>query len=229
VDDNVFQRIARFEEGVGGESVPWLGGGAGVAVGVLGITGVLASTYLVKVGFESDEPLLAKAAVACWVVVIGFVGAYWRRQRLAAHFQAAHRRLGSADPNERQHALTEMIVNARRGQAEHGRIARALTAYLRAAPHEQPDEAGRRQVAFSLLADQTLTMRAKTRLDLSGARLVGIRGVGAELPGVRLNGADLTGARLGRADLTSADLRDTRLEGADLTGARLDGALRSDR
>ena len=229
MDDNVFRRMARFEEGGDGESVAWLGGGAGVAVGVLGIAGVVASTYLLTFGFESDEPLVAKAMVAAWVVGIGFVAAYWRRQRLAAHFEAAHRSLGSADPNQRQHGLTEMIVNARRGQAEHGRIARALTAYLRAAPHDQPDETGRRQLAFSLLADHTLVMRAKARLDLSGARLAGIRGIGAELPGVRLNGADLTGARLGRADLTSADLRDARLEGADLTGARLAGALRSDR
>jgi hypothetical protein len=227
VENDVFRRIAQFEDGAGGESAPWLGGGAGLAVGVLGIAGVVAATALLPTVFAYDEPLLSKAACLAWVVVIGVVAAYWRRQRLAAHFQRAHRSLGSADPDERQRGLTEMIVNARRGQAEHGRIARALTAYLRATPPDHPDEAGRRQVAFSILADQTLVMRAKRALDLSGARLVGIRGVGAELRGVRLNGADLTGARLGRADLTGADLRDARLDGADFTGARLDGALRS--
>jgi uncharacterized protein YjbI with pentapeptide repeats len=120
-----------------------------------------------------------------------------------------------------------MMVNARRGRAEHGRIARDLAGYLRRAPLGDPGEPARRQIAFAMLTDQTLEMGAKQGLDLSGAVLAGIKGVNAELPGVRLRSADLTGALLARANLEGADLSDARLEGANLSGARLAGAIRS--
>jgi len=225
-DDGVFQRLARFEEGVGGESQAWLGRGQGLALGILLALVAAATTPLFwGVGFASESGLVTKVCGAVWLVIIGGVTAYWRRQRMAAHFESAHRRLGSADPDQRQSALTDMIVNARRSRAEHARIARALTTYLRQPPLEQPDERGRRQLAFALLADQTLATPAKQQLDLTGAMLAGIRGVDAELPGVCLRGADLTNAVLARANLEGADLRDARLDGTNLTGARLQGAL----
>ena len=89
--------------------------------------------------------------------MLAAVVAYWRRQRLAAHFEAAQRLVDSADADERQRGFTELIVNARRGRAEHRRIAAALTAFLRRPPHDHPSEAGRRQLALSLLADYTLS------------------------------------------------------------------------
>ena len=225
-DDGVFQRLARFEEGVGGESQAWLGRGQGLALGIfLAIVAAAATPVLWGIGFASELRLVAKICGLVWLLIIGSVTAYWRRQRMAAHFESAHRRLGSADPNERQSALTDMMLNARRGRAEHGRIARDLTTYLRRPPLEQPDERGRRQLAFAMLADQTLATPAKQRLDLTGAMLAGIRGVDAELPGVCLRGADLTNAVLARANLEGADLRDARLDGANLNGARLQGAL----
>jgi uncharacterized protein YjbI with pentapeptide repeats len=100
---------------------------------------------------------------------------------------------------------------------------------LRRAPQPHPGEGGQRQLAFTMLADQTLNMRAKERLDLSGAMLQGIRGVDAELPGVCLRGADLRGARLARANLRGADLDGALLEGTNLDGAHLDGAARGAR
>lgn len=118
-----------------------------------------------------------------------------------------------------------MMLNARRGRAEHVRIARDLAGYLRGQPLAEPGERARRQIAFTMLADQTLEMGAKQRLDLSGAMLAGIRGASAELPGVHLHGADLTGAFLAGANLEGADLTGARLEGANLTGARLAGAI----
>jgi hypothetical protein len=225
-DDGVFQHIARFEDGMGRESQAWLGRGPGLALGVGLVFVAAAATPLLWIaGFASDSRLLIKLCGLVWLTIIGGVTAYWRRQRLAAHFESAHRRLGSADPNERQQALTDMMLNSRRGRAEHGRIARALTTYLRRPPHEQADERGRRQLAFAMLADQTLTTLAKRQLDLTGAMLAGIRGVSAELPGVCLRGADLTNAVLARANLEGADLREARLDGANLSGARLQGAL----
>jgi hypothetical protein len=169
--------------------------------------------------------LLTKGVGLAWICLAAFAMAYWRRQRLAAHFEAAHRRLASANPDEREGALVDLMINARRGRAEHGRIARDLAGYLRRPPIGDPGEPARRQIAFSMLADQTLDMAAKERLDLSGAMLAGIRGGSAELPGVRLHGADLTGAQLGRANLEGADLSGARLEGTNLSGARLAGAI----
>ena len=100
-----------------------------------------------------------------------------------------------------------------------------LTAYLRHQPHAHPDEGGRRQLAFSLLADQTLAMLAKGRLDLTGASLAGLRAVNAELPGVCLREADLSNVRFTRANLAYADLIGARLDGTDFTGARLEGTI----
>jgi len=226
VDEVVFQKLVRFEEGIEGQGYRWLGRPVGLALG-LGM--LLATTALTPVAWgimlaPDGSQLVAKLVGGVWIFTIAVTLTYWRRQRLAAHFEAAHRRLGGAAP-DRQRALVDLIVNSRRGRAEHARIARALAAYLRAAPADQPAESERRQLAFGILADQTLTMRAKERLDLSGAVLTGIRGVNAELPGVCLRGADLRGARLTRANLEGADLRDARLDGCDLTGAHLARAL----
>jgi hypothetical protein len=214
--------IGAFEDSKDDGRHPWLGQRSGLLAGI-GLLILLAATapLFAVVLVYTDSPLLTKLEEAAWLLLAMFTLAYWRRQRLAAHFEAAHRRLASADPQERQRGLIDMMVNARRGQAEHWRIARDLAGYLRAAPLDALDEAGRRQLAFTMLADQTLVMDAKRLVDLSGAMLAGIRGVGAELPGARLCGADLTGAHLARANLQNADMTGARLDGADLTGARL--------
>src|SRR5262249_6091224 len=145
--------------------------------------------------FVTDSAILGKLGVVGFLVVLAGFGAYWRRQRLAAHVESAQQMLASTDGGERQRGFTEMIVNARRGGAEHPRIAGALTAYLRRPPIDQPGESSRRQVALAILSDFTLSPLAKERLDLSGASLAGLRAVNAELPGVCLRGADLTGIR----------------------------------
>jgi hypothetical protein len=227
-EDDIFRRIANFEEGVGAETQAWLGGAAGLALAIgLAVVELGATILLWGFGFGSDEPLVAKLCGAIWLVTLAALVAFWRRQRLAAHFQSAHRRLVSADASQRARGLTELMINARRSWAEHRRIAGALTAYLRQAPHPEPDEGGRRQLAFSMLADQTLALKAKEKLDLTGAMLRGVLAPSAELPGVCLRDADLTGARLRGANLLGADLRGAILDGADLAGARLDGALRT--
>jgi len=222
----IFRGIGRLEDAADDGKYPWLGLGGGLVLGIV-LTiltlGVAPLTCLVPAYTEST--LLSKVALLAWMSLAAFAMTYWRRQRLAAHFESAHRRLGSATANERQAALVDMMVNARRGRAEHGRIARDLAAYLRRPPIGDPDERSRRQIAFSMLADQTLEMGAKQGLDLSGAMLAGIRGASAELPGVRLQGADLTGAMLARANLEGADLSGACLDGTNLSGARLAGAI----
>lgn len=224
--DGIIQRIGRFEDGFDEGSQPWLGRGLGLAVriGLAAVVVALAPLVWVLPAFVRSN-LFAKLVTASWALLAMFAMAFWRRQRLAMQFEAAHRRLGSDDPAERQRALVDMMVNARRGQAEHARIARDLCDYLRRPPRPAPDEAGRRQIAFTMLTDQTLAPRAKRGVNLSGAVLAGIHGFGAELPGAHLNGADLTGARLGGANLEGADLRGAQLEGTDLRGARLAGAF----
>ena len=234
IGDQLVQRIARFEEGTDGETLTWIGGPVGLAVGVLlliPVAGMAALFVALAFGGASEEAEAAgsapggKLAFAGLVVVFAGVTAYWRRQRLAAHFEAASRLVASDDAGKRQRGLTELIMNARRGRAEHRRIAGALAAYLRRPPIEQPDEGGRRQLVFSLLADQTLSLSAKERLDLTGASLAGLRAVDAELPGVCLRGADLGNVRFVRANLAYADFEGARVEGADFTGARLDGTI----
>lgn len=225
VGDKIFRHIARFEDAPNDGKYPWLGLRPGLALGiVLTVVAIGTAPMVCAVDVYTESTLLTKAAGVSWICLAAFAMAYWRRQRLAAHFEVAHRRLASVDPDERQEALVDMIVNARRGRAEHGRIARDLAGYLRRPPLADRGEGERRQIAFSVLADHTLDMEAKRRLDLSGAMLAGIRGGNAELPGVRLRGADLTGAQLARANLEGADLGDARLERANLTGARLVGA-----
>jgi hypothetical protein len=222
----LFGSIGRLEDATDDGRYPWLGLGPGRALGiVLTILVMGAAPVTCVVPYYTGSRLLSNLVWVGWMSLAGFGMVYWRRQRLAAHFEAAHRRLGSANPDERQRALVDMMVNARRGRAEQGRIARDLAGYLRAQPLADPGEQARRQIAFTMLADQTLEMGAKERLDLSGAVLAGIRGASAELPGVRLHGADLTGAFLAGANLEGADLTGVRLAGANLTGARLGGAI----
>jgi hypothetical protein len=224
--DQIVERIGRFEDSEDDGSHAWLGRGVGLALGVAMTTAAVATAPLTwVVACYTGSTILAKLAGGVWMLFAMCAMVYWRRQRIAMHFEGAHRRLGSADPDERQRGLVDLMVNARRGQAEHRRIARDLAGYLRGPPLADRDESGRRQLAFAMLADQTLTMGAKAGLDLSGASLSRIRGVRAELPGVRLVGADLSGAHLAGANLEGADLRHARLEGADLSGARLTGAL----
>jgi hypothetical protein len=225
-DDGITSWIGRFEDADDDGRNRWLGGGVGLLLGVGLVLLVLGTAPTIWIAVaETGSRLLGRLLSAVWAILGMFTIAYWHRQRLVAHFEAAHRRLGSADPGERQRGLVDLMVNSRRGRAEHRRIARDLSNYLRGAPLEAPDEAGRRQFAFTMLADQTLALVAKQGIDLSGAMLAGIRGVNAELPGVRLCGADLSGARLARANLEGADLRGARLDDADLSGARLAGAL----
>ncbi len=222
----ILQSIGRFEDAPNDGKYPWLGLSPGLALGIVLTVGAVGTGPLLwVVAFYSDSTLVTRGVGLVWICLAAFAMAYWRRQRLAAHFEAAHRRLASANPDERQDALVDLMINARRGRAEHGRIARELAGYLRRPPIGDPGEPARRQIAFAMLADQTLDMAAKERLDLSGAMLAGIRGGSAELPGVRLHGADLTGAHLGRANLEGADLSGARLEGTNLSGARLAGAI----
>jgi len=235
IGDQLIQRIARFEEGTDGETLNWIGGPVGLVVGVLlllPLAGMAALFVALAFGTASESEADSagsvpggKLAFAGLVVVLAGVTAYWRRQRLAAHFEAASRLVASDDAGKRQRGFTELIMNARRGRAEHRRIAGALAAYLRRPPIDQPDEGGRRQLVFSLLADQTLSLSAKERLDLTGASLAGLRAVDAELPGVCLRGADLGNVRFVRANLANANLEDARIEGADFTGARLEGTI----
>jgi hypothetical protein len=226
IGDDLIQRISRFEEGTDGETLKWIGGPTGLLVGLLLLIPTAGTAVLaVVIAFGTASSILGKLAFAGFMLVLMGVAAYWRRQRLAAHFEAANRLVASDDAGQRQRGFTELIMNARRGRAEHRRIAGALSAYLRRPPINQPDEAGRRQLALSLLADQTLSMAAKERLDLTGASLAGLRAVNAELPGVCLRGADLGNVRFVRANLANAILVDARIEGADFTGAQLQGTI----
>ena len=225
-NDQVVRGITRFEEGTDGETLKWLGGPTGLLVGLLLLIPTAGLAVLaVVIAFATESNFLGKLAFGGFMLVLMGVVAYWRRQRLAAHFESAHRLIVSADAGERQRGFTEMIVNARRGRAEHRRIADAFATYLRQPPIDQPDEGGRRQLALSLLSDQTLSMFAKERLDSTGASLAGLRAVNAELPGVCLRGADLGNVRFVRANLANANLEDARIEGADFTGAQLDGTI----
>ena len=223
---DLIQSIGRFEDGDEGGGLPWLGGPRGVVTGLLLTLGAAVLLALSVVAmFAIGEELVSKLICAFMLIVVAAVTAYWRRQRLAAHYEAAQRLVESADPDKRQSGFTELMVNARRGRAEHRRIAATLTAYLRRPPHDQPNETGRRQLVLTLLADFTLSPLAKERLDLSGASLAGLRAVNAELPGVCLRDADLSNVRFARANLAYADLVGARLEGADFTGARLEGTI----
>jgi hypothetical protein len=224
--DSFIQRIARFEEGADGAILDWIGGRKGLLVGfalLIGTGALLALSAVLMIAIE--ESFASKLLFGFMLLVLAGVGGYWRRQRIAAHFEAARRLVESANPDERQRGLTEMIVNARRGRAEHRRIAGALTAYLRRPPHDHLGEGARRQIAFALLADYTLLPSAKEKLDLGGASLAGIRAVNADLPGVCLRGADLTGARFAGANLFQADFEGAKLEGADFKGAQVGGTI----
>jgi hypothetical protein len=226
VSDQLFRSIANFEDTTAKDAPAWLGGPRGMALAVVLIilsvvTGIGVWAIVLATGSRGLMYLLGSA----WCLLCGATVAFWRRHRLAAHFEAAQRALDSADPHQRQHGLTQLMLNARRGRAEHWRVASALTAYLRRPPHDHPDEPGQRQLAFSMLADNTLTLVAKEKLDLSGAVLARIRAPRADLVGACLRGADLTGARLAGANLRDADLVDARLEGADLTGADVAGTI----
>ena len=231
--DEIVGRLNRFEDGADGGGPAWLGGPKGLLVGILllvpaALALVFAVVAMFGAGFVFGDVaghVVGKPLAIFMLLVVVAATAYWRRQRLAAHFESAERLVNSESGDARQRGLTELIVNARRGRAEHGRIARLLTAYLRQPPHKHIDEGGRRQLALSLLADFTLIPTAKQRLDLSGASLVGLRAVGAELPGVCLRDADLSNTRFARANLAFADFAGARLDGADFTGARLEGTL----
>src|SRR5262245_49772148 len=231
--DNFIRRIVQFEEGVDGSGPQWLGGRKGVVVGILLLVGAGVAMALGAVAsFALSSELgqsVSKLFFLLVLVVLAAAAAYWRRQRMAAHFESARRLVESADPGERQRGFTEMIVNARRGRAEHRRIAGTLTAYLRRPPQDQPGEDARRQIALSVLTDYTLSPEAKEKLDLTGASLVGLRAVNAELAGVCLRGANLSNAKFVRANLANADLEGARIEGADFTGATLDGTILASR
>jgi hypothetical protein len=223
---SLIQSISRFEEGAGGAGLDWIGQPRGFLIGLLlliPLAGVAALAGVMVVA--TDSPLAGKVGIIGFLIAMtGFI-AYWRRQRLAAHFESAARLLVSVDGGERQSGFTEMMVNARRGRAEHRRIAGALTGYLRRPPIDQPGEAARRQVALAFLGDFSLSPEAKEQLDLSGASLAGLRAVNAELPGVNLRGADLTNANFARANLANAVLDEARTEGANFTGAILVGTV----
>jgi len=96
VDDenDIFHKIARFEDAVDDGRQAWLGRGPGLALGIgLAVVVVLAAP-VVWIGpvLVTRSPLFHKACGAAWALSAMFGMAYWRRQRLAAHFEAAHRR-----------------------------------------------------------------------------------------------------------------------------------------
>ena len=147
---DLFQRIARFEHDVGDGGWDWLGGPRGLALGLgMSVAMVPVTILLGYVAFgsagdadtDSSSGFGGKICGTVWLLMMTALGAYWKRQRLAGHFQSAHRRLWSADPDERQRALTDLMINARRGWGEHRRIAHALCEYLRRAPEPHPERA----------------------------------------------------------------------------------------
>jgi hypothetical protein len=224
--DSLIQGISRFEEGVDGASLDWIGTSKGLVVGLLLLIPLAGTAALAAIFIgATDSAIIGKLGIVGFLITMSAFIAYWRRQRLAAHYESAARLLASAEGGERSRAFTEMIVNARRGRAEHRRIAGALTGYLRRPPIEQPGEEGRRQLALSLLADFTLSPTAKEALDLSGASLVGLKAVNGELAGVNLRGADLTNVKFVRANLANAVLDEARIDGADFTNAILVGTV----
>lgn len=226
LEDRAIAGITRWEEGLDGDSPAWLGGPRGVLYLVGGVILAAVVTVVTFVISALIPIRLVWGLVGVgWFLTLTAVVTFGRRQRLAAHFEAAKRRVASADPAERQRGLTELMLNARRGRGEHHRIAGLLSAYLRRPPYQDAGEHGRRQLAFSMLCDQTLSLLAKQRLDLTGASLAGLNAVNAELPGVCLRGADLTNARFAHANLANAVLWEARTEGTDFRGAILDGTL----
>ena len=228
--DGFVARLTQFEDNTGADSqYDWIGGPKGLLVGFLLLIPAAGAAILGMVlifGVASPlNDLTSHVAGPLMLIVVATVTAYWRRQRLAAHFEHARRLVDSESGDKRQGGLIELIVNARRGRAEHRRIARVLTAYLRHPPHKDIAEDARRQLVLTLLADFTLTPAAKANLDLTGASLIGLRAVNGELPGVCLRNADLTNARFARANLAHADLTGAHLDGADFTGAIVTGTL----
>src|SRR4029078_6731138 len=128
-------QLAAFEDNTGPDSHDWIGGPKGLLVGFLLLipaAGGAAVGLVLMFGVgETISHFTVHIAGAWMLLVVAAVTAYWRRQRLAAHFEYAHRLVNSESGDQRQRGLTELIVNARRGRAEHRRIARVLTGYLR--------------------------------------------------------------------------------------------------
>ncbi|MFF3581755.1 caspase, EACC1-associated type [Streptomyces mirabilis] len=97
-------------------------------------------------------------------------------------------------------------------------IARMLAELIRQQTQEIPEDSESLQedVMRSLDAIRVIGF---DKLNLSGARLIGV-----DLRGKQLLGVDLSGADLRRANLENADLRRSSLVGANLTGANLNHA-----
>ena len=132
---------------------------------------------------------LGKIAFVGLLVVLAGVTAYWRRQRLAAHFEAADRLVASDDAGKRQRGLTELIMNARRGRAEHRRIAGALAAYLRRAAHRSAGRGWPEAARVSLLcrSDTVAVGQGTSRSErrVAGGPARGGRRVARRLPARR--------------------------------------------
>ena len=226
--DGIVAQLTQFEDNTGSDSQDWIGGPKGLLVGFLLLiptAAALAFGLVLMFGLGEASHFTGHLAGPLMLLVVAAVTGYWRRERMAAHFEYARRLVSSESGDQRQHGLTELMVNARRGRAEHRRIAGVLTAYLRRPPQKDIAEGVRRQLVLSLLADFTLVPAAKERLDLTGASLVGLRAINAELPGVCFRDADLTNVKFARANLAYADFTGARLDGADFTGARLEGTI----
>lgn len=85
-------------------------------------------------------------------------------------------------------------------------------------PFRQPEDV---QAAFTMIVG----LERSGQVDLRGAKLCGLEGIGAKFSGANLSQANLMGAKLIGADLSRADLSQANLVGTDLTRANLHQAL----
>src|SRR5437762_3074467 len=88
--DGAFGRIARFEDATAHGDQAWLGRTGGLVVGVgLSLVALLVTGAAVLLALTFPTHFAVKLVGAAWLVVAAGVTAYWRRQRLAAHFDRA--------------------------------------------------------------------------------------------------------------------------------------------
>src|SRR4029079_1123972 len=90
LEGRVIAAITRFEEGMDGESAAWLGGPRGFAYLVAAVVSAAAVTVVTFViAFLIPLRLVQGILGLAWMTTLTAVVAFGRRQRLAAHFEAA--------------------------------------------------------------------------------------------------------------------------------------------
>jgi uncharacterized protein YjbI with pentapeptide repeats len=161
-----------------------------------------------------------------------------RLDRSDAEFKAILENL--FDPDPRKRAVGAFALQSYLRGDEPGRQLQALSA-LQAAAHREKNAAGysdelvTRGLAFAalqaashlspdVLRQMSFRWVDLSRLDLTGARLVGVDLRDTKLEDADLSQADLTGAKLNDASLRGANLEGSILRRAVLTGANLSGA-----